>query len=119
MFHRLSTAIPPAFSIAIEAKRKVSIPDTLPLIIYYWKPENLTFGIVQQEISGYRVRITDPERSVCDAVKYRNKIGLDVCAEIIRSYLARRDRNLSRLSDYANRLRVAKVLNSYLEIAIE
>ncbi len=27
------------------------------------------------------------ERSVCDAVKYRNKIGLDVCAEVIRTYL--------------------------------
>ena len=119
MFHRLSTAIPQAFCIAIDAKRKVSIPVTLPVNIYYWKPENLTFGIMQQEISGYSVRITDPERSVCDAVKYRNKIGLDVCAEIIRSYLTRRDRNLSRLSDYANRLRVAKVLNSYLEIAIE
>jgi len=25
------------------------------------------------------------ERSVCDAVKYRNKLGLDVCAEVIRS----------------------------------
>ena len=80
---------------------------------------NDLFGIMQEEISGYSVRITDPERSVCDAVKYRNKIGLDVCAEIIRSYLTRRDRNLSRLSDYAKRLRVAKVLNSYLEIAIE
>ena len=86
--------------------------------IHYWKPDNLTFGIVQQEISGYNVRITDLERSVCDAVKYRNKIGLDVCAEIIRSYVRRRDRNLSRLNDYARRLRIAKVLNNYLEIAI-
>ena len=119
MHYRLSTAIPPAFCIAIDAKRKVSIPDALPISLYYWKAENLTFGIVQQEISNHIVRITDLERSVCDAVKYRNKIGLDVCAEIIRSYVRRSDRNLSRLSDYAKRLRIAKVLNSYLEIAIE
>lgn len=119
MHYQLSTAVPPAFCIAIDAKRKVSIPNTLPITLYYWKPENLTFGIVQQEISGYHVRITDLERSVCDAVKYRNKIGLDVCAEIIRSYVRRKDRNLSRLNDYARRLRIAKVLNNYLEIAIE
>lgn len=119
MHHQLSTAIPPAFCIAIDAKRKVSIPDALPITLYYWKAENLTFGIVQQEISGYNVRITDLERSVCDAVKYRNKIGLDVCAEIIRSYVRRKDRNLSRLNEYAKRLRIAKVLNNYLEIAIE
>ena len=119
MHYQLSTAIPPAFCIAIDAKRKVVIPSTLPITLYYWKPDNLTFGIEQQEISGYNVRITDLERSVCDAVKYRNKIGLDFCAEIIRSYVRRRDRNLSRLNDYARRLHIAKVLNNYLEIAIE
>ena len=95
------------------------MPETLPITLYYWKAENLTFGIVQQEVSGFTVRITDLERSVCDAVKYRNKIGLDICAEIIRSYVRRKDRNLSRLMDYAKRLRLEKVLNNYLEIAIE
>ena len=40
---------------------------------------------MQKEISGYMVLITDMERSVCDAVKYRNKIGLDVGGEVIDS----------------------------------
>ena len=71
------------------------------------------------EISGYHVRITDMERSVCDAVKYRNKVGLDVCAEVIRSYLRKPKRNLTRLQDYAKRLRVFNTLKNYLEIAIE
>ena len=119
MHYQLTTTIPPAFCIAIDSKRKVSIPDTLPINLYYWKSENLTFGIERQNISGYNVQITDLERSVCDAVKYRNKIGLDVCAEIIRSYVQKKGRNLSRLSNYAKRLRIAKVLNNYLEIAIE
>ncbi|MDY5229369.1 MAG: hypothetical protein SPH37_10165, partial [Sodaliphilus sp.] len=63
--------------------------------------------------------ITDLERSVCDAVKYRNKIGLDTTAEIIRNYLKKDKRNLSRLSEYAKRLRVANTLKNYLMIAIE
>ena len=71
------------------------------------------------EISGFHVRITDLERSVCDAVKYRNKLGLDVCAEVIRSYLRKPNRNLSRLQDYAKRLRVFNTLKNYVEIAIE
>jgi hypothetical protein len=65
------------------------------------------------------VRITDLERSVCDAVKYRNKIGLDVCAEIFRTYLRKNGRSLSRLLEYAKRLRIEKVVKSYLEIALE
>ena len=71
------------------------------------------------DISGYKVHITDMERSVCDAVKYRNKIGLDVCAEVIRTYLKKPNRNLARLQDYAKRLRVFNTLKNYLEIAIE
>lgn len=54
------------------------LPHVLPIELYYWKKENLEFGIMDADISGYKVHITDMERSVCDAVKYRNKIGLDV-----------------------------------------
>ena len=118
MHHQLSTQVPPAFCIAIERKRKIKVPTAVPVNLYYWKSENLQFGIERRNISGFDVLITDVERSVCDAVKYRNKIGLDLCAEIIRSYLARNNRNLSRLMDYARRLRVANVLNNYLEISL-
>lgn len=118
-YHQLSTTVPPAFCIAIANKRKVVIPDTLPIELYYWKKENMEFGIMDADISGNHVRITDMERSVCDAVKYRNKLGLDICAEVIRSYLRKPNRNLTRLQDFAKRLRVFNTLKNYLEIAIE
>lgn len=118
-YHKLSTTIPPSVCIAIETKRKVRLPDDTPVQLYYWKKEYLHFGIEEQEYSGYKVRITDLERSVCDAIKYRNKIGMDLCGEVMRSYLKRSDRSLSRLYVYAKRLRVANVLNNYLEINLE
>ena len=118
MHHQLSTQVPPAFCIAIGSKRRIKVPTAVPVSLYYWKPENLEFGIERKNISGCEVLITDLERSVCDAVKYRNKIGLDVCAEVVRSYLSLPNRNLSRLTDYARRLRVANILNNYLEISL-
>ncbi|MGN0206273.1 MAG: type IV toxin-antitoxin system AbiEi family antitoxin domain-containing protein [Muribaculaceae bacterium] len=117
--YHLTTSIPPAFCVAIERKRKVVIPPTLPVTLYYWKPEYLTLGVVEEVLSGHTVRITDIERSVCDAVRYRNKIGLDVCAEIVRTYLRKEGRNLSLLTEYAKHLRVWSTLKNYLEIAIE
>mgnify|MGYP003302810746 FL=1 len=118
-YHKLSTTIPPSVCIAIETKRKVRLPDDTSVQLFYWKKEYLHFGIEEQEYSGYKVRITDLERSVCDAIKYRNKIGLDLCGEVVRSYLKRTDRSLSKLYVYAKRLRVANVLNNYLEINLE
>lgn len=114
-YHQLSTVVPPSFCVAIEAKRKVAMPPTLPIELYYWKKENLEFGIIKKSISGYDVLITDMERTVCDAVKYRNKIGLDVCGEVIDNYLKKENRNISLLHEYAQKLRVKNILTTYLE----
>lgn len=118
-FHQLSTTVPPNFCVAIDQKRKVVIPPSLPVTLYCWKRENLSLGVTTEEISGHKVRITNLERSVCDAVKYRNKVGLDICAEVIRSFLRKEGRNLSLLTEYAKQLRVWTTLKNYLEIAIE
>ena len=77
------------------------------------------FGVIDVERPGYYIRMTDMERSVCDDVKYLNKIGLEVCSVVIRNYLKKQNRNLSLLAEYAKRLRVANILKNYLEIAIE
>ena len=111
----LSTQVPSSFCIAIEAKRKLCLPDYPIIDLYYWKKENLGFGITHKELSGYVVRITDLERTVCDAVKYRNKIGLDVCGEVIDNYLKMDTRNISLLNEYAGRLRLRTILTKYME----
>ena len=111
----LSTQVPSSFCIAIEAKRKLRLPDYPIIDLYYWKKENLEFGITQKDLSGYVLRITDLERTVCDAVKYRNKIGLDVCGEVIDNYLKVDTRNISLLNEYAGRLRLRTILSKYLE----
>lgn len=111
----LSTQVPSASCIAIEAKRKVRLPEYPPIDLYFWKKENLEFGIIQKNISGYDVLITDMERTICDAVKYRNKIGLDVCGEVINNYLNKEQRNITQLLEYAQELRVKNILTKYLE----
>lgn len=58
------------------------------------------------------------EKSVCDAIRYRNKIGIDVSSEILKNYLSRRERNITRLATYAKSMRIAGILNKYLEIQL-
>lgn len=112
--HSLSTQIQGAWCIAIERKRKIVLPQYPIINLYYWSNDNLEMGIEERNISGYNVKITNLERTVCDAVKYRNKIGLDVCGEIINNYLHRDDKNIALLHEYASKLRVDNVLTNYL-----
>lgn len=114
-YYGLTTQVPSATCVAIEAKRKVRLPEYPPIDLYFWKKENLEFGVIRRCISGYDVFITDIERTVCDAVKYRNKTGLDVCGEVIDCYLKKDNRNISLLHEYAQKLRVKNILTKYLE----
>ena len=70
------------------------------------------------EIDGFIIKLYDVERCVCDAVKFRNKVGMDVCSEIISNYLERPDRNLSKLMDYSRLLRVGTILEQYLQVKL-
>lgn len=58
------------------------------------------------------------EKSVCDALRYRNKIDIDVSSEILRNYLSRKEHNITQLTSYVKSMRIARILNNYLEIQL-
>lgn len=114
----LTTEIPNAYYVAIDSKRKVTLPEYPPIEVFYWKENYLNLGVETANINGYDVKIYDIEKSVCDAIRFRNKIGIDVCGEILRNYLSRKDSDIPRLMEYGSKLRVLQTLNKYLEIQV-
>lgn len=117
-YYELTTKLPPDICVAIEKKRKVILPDYPPISLYYWSQSTYETGVTQQEIDGYKVKIYDLEKSVCDAVKFRNKIGIDISSEILKNYLKRPDKNLTRLHEYAKRMRVANTMNNLIDYLV-
>jgi len=118
-FHyQLTTQIPQSFNVAIEKNRKVVLPDYPPISLFYWQQKYYELGVIRQKINGHTVNIYDREKSVCDAVKYRTKIGIDVSSEILINYIRRQDRDISKLIEYAKKMRIEKILKTYLEIQL-
>ena len=117
-YYGLTTQIPQQFDIAIKRGRKVILPKYPTIKLHNLSDTVLNLGVTTATISGYKVKIFDLEKCVCDAVKFRNKIGMDVCIEIIKNYLKRKDRNISKLTKYAQTLRVAKILDIYLAMGV-
>ncbi len=116
--HQLTTSMPQAFDIAVKRGRKITLPDYPAIELHHYTEKLLKIGVEVKKVEGFKVKVFDIERSVCDAVKFRNKIGMDVCSEIISNYLNRQDRNLTKLMDYARDLRVASILETYLEVKL-
>jgi predicted transcriptional regulator of viral defense system len=117
-YYGLSVQIPQSFNIAIEKNRKISLPCYPPVKLYYWKRDYQELGVTKQKIGGFTVKIYNLEKSVCDAIKYRTKTGTEVTSEVLNNYLKRKDRNLTRLMEYAKKMRIEKILRTYLEIGL-
>lgn len=116
--HHLTTSMPQAFHVAIKRGRKITTPLFPKFEVHHYTESILDLGVMPMEIDGFSIRLYDIERCVCDAVKFRNKIGMDVCSEIINNYLERSDRNLSKLMNYARQLRVGTILEQYLQVKL-
>ena len=117
-YYTLTTQAPDAFYVAVSRSRKIKLPEFPDIKPVFQRDDLLEIGKTEIEGQGIKVLITDIERSVCDAVKYRNKIGIDVMTEIIDNYLRRTDRNLSRLTEYAKKLRVYSTLHQILQVKL-
>ncbi len=83
--------------VAVKRGRKIVLPEYPRIELYHISEDLLEIGVEQKIVSGYEVKVYNAERSVCDAVKFRNKVGIDVCSEVVSSYLDRQERNLSLL----------------------
>jgi len=116
--HQLTTSMPQAFHVAIKRDRKVTVPSFPKVELHHYTESILHIGVTNMEIDRFDIKLYDVERCVCDAVKFRNKVGIDVCSEIINNYLERPNRNLSKLMDYAQLLRVGTILEKYLQIKL-
>ncbi len=117
-YYNLTTQVPDAFYVAVSRSRKIKLPEFPDIKPVFQRNDLLEIGKAEIEEQGIKVLITDIERSVCDAVKYRNKIGIDVMTEIIDSYLRRTYRNLSKLTEYAKKLRVYSTLHQILQVKL-
>ena len=118
LYYGMTTQIPDAYYVAIERKRKVRLPEAIDITLVYQKQDLLDIGRTTAIIDGIEVAIYNRERCLCDAIKYRNKIGIDVMAEILNSYLSYPQKNLSILQQYAKELRVYKILSNYLDVKL-
>ena len=119
VYYNLTTYIPDAVDVAIPRKARLSaVPPWPRFNIHYYTDERYQLGSTIIEDGKNSFRIYDIEKTVVDIVFYREKIGISETKEILVTYLARKDRKLNRLLEYARTLKCEKAMRTYLEVLI-
>lgn len=67
---------------------------------------------------GNEVFIYNPERTVCDMIRSRSQIEIQIFQDAMKQYIRRKDKNLHLLMEYAKKLRVNHMLSKYLEVLL-
>lgn len=117
-FHQLTTQMPFEIWMALENKAWQPKVKELPLRFVRFSGEAFTEGVEDHTIEGVSVKIYDAAKTVADAFKYRNKIGLDLCIEALRNGLRTRKFTVNQLVRYAKICRVQNVIRPYVEATL-
>lgn len=112
-FHGLTTTIPNAVWMAIP--RNAWAPRlTFPARFIRMGDRSLETGIETIRLEGQRVRIYGKAKAVCDALRFRNKIGVEVALEALKAFL-RQGGLPDELVQWETTCRVQGILRPYLE----
>lgn len=87
--------------------------------VYYIKQELFDLGkTTLKTLAGNDVPVYDFERTICDVIRSRNKLGTETFLTALKLYAASSQKNLNKLNSYAKKMRVANVLRQYMEVLL-
>ncbi len=92
--------------------------DYPPILAHKLSDQAYQSGIEKHQIYGVPVKVYNPEKSLADCFKFRNKIGMDLVLEAFKLYKSQKKFNLSELLKQAKICRVEKVMRPYLEATL-
>ncbi|GMU24298.1 MAG: hypothetical protein AMXMBFR13_43720 [Phycisphaerae bacterium] len=117
-YHELTTHVPHEVHLALPRTARHPRLEYPPLHVYRFSPETFEAGIETHIIDKIPVRMYRPEKTLADCFKYRNKVGLDVALEALRSYHSRQGARLQAVLEYSRICRVEQVVRPYLEAVV-
>ena len=114
-FHGLTTQIPHQVSIAVSRDSRLPSLDYPPVDTHRFTGESFEAGIEKHEIDGITIRVYNPEKTIADCFKFRNKLGKDVVLEALKFYGTKKKIQIDLLLKYGRICRVDRIMKPYLE----
>jgi predicted transcriptional regulator of viral defense system len=117
-FHGLTTEMPHEVWIAVGLKARSPVLATPPLRIVRLADEPLHEGVQIHREHGIELHVFSAAKSVADAFKFRNSIGVDVAIAALRDGWEKDRFTIDELWRYAQVCRVENVMRPYLEVLV-
>ena len=115
-YYNLTTYEPPAIHAAVPRDDRIVPPDFPPVHKFSFGKQRYSLGITTVTVEGYTVPIYNQEKTICDAVHFRSRLGQDIMNEAFRNYLSQESCDINRLIEYATLLGSEGSVRNHLRI---
>lgn len=117
--HNLSDRTPFEYSATVPSGYKVVSNISDRFKIYYIKKELHELGVEMTESSfGNMIKVYNVERTICDIIKSRSRIDIQIINEALKRYIKRNSSDYTLLMEYAKALKIETVLKKYMEVLL-
>ena len=88
--------------------------------VFYVPDDIYELGLTEAETPmGNKVRVYDIERCICDIIRSKNRMDSEHVKYSIREYIKRKDKDLIKLSKYADKMGIKKEVMDFVEVFYE
>ncbi len=118
MHYGYTDRIPQAWQIAVDRdSEKSQYKIDYPLIeVFYIEPKLLEIGLDVIKIEEVEVRIFNRDRTICDVLRYENKLEREVFTNAIKRYIRDPKKNVRNLFEYAKVFNIKNKVQTYIGV---
>lgn len=118
-FHDLSDRTPLKFSITLPKNYNPTSLKKLAVEFFYVKPEYHGLGKIKiNSPHGKEIFTYDLERTICDLVRSKSRMDIQIFTDALKRYSKRKAKNLNELIKYAKIFKIDKKMREYMEVLI-
>ena len=118
-FHGLSIKAPNAVY-DITVKRSYNSVHLRKHNVFYVDNDIYELGITEIESPmGNKVKVYDIERCICDIIRSKNRMDLELIKHSVKEYIKRKDKDLVKLSLYAEKLGIKELVMDFVGMIYE
>ena len=114
-YYEIGTQNPRSVWVAIPSNYRTPKLSNISINAVHFGGIFRTIGVIDVEIDGVSVKITNPVRTVVDCFRFRNKTGLDVALEALKEGVRKKLFTSDDLVKIAQQCRIFAVMKPYME----
>lgn len=117
--HDLSDRTPLYFDLTVIKGYNGNLISDNNIILHYVEKNVLDLGVMTiKSPFGMNIKVYDTERTICDIIRSKNKMDIEVFSNALKKYANSKNKDLNKLMKYAKILKIDKKVREYMEVLL-